>query len=176
MAVRETTQIGDPVIRAKAKAVAADAVASPAVRRVVRDLIDSMRAHGLVGMAAPQIGIGARIFVTEIRETRTRRGVGADPVRVFVNPKIVRRSVKRAYDHEGCGSVAHADLFGLVGRADAVEVTAWNEKGKKFTLRARGLLARIIQHENDHLDGIVFLDRMKDLRTLAARESLFGVS
>ncbi len=172
MAIKKTTQIGDPVIRAKARTLAADDVAAAGVRRIVRDLIDSMRAHDLVGMAAPQIGVGARIFVTEIRETPTRRGVGTDPVRVFINPRIVRRSVRQVSDYEGCGSVAYAGLFGPVARAEAVTVTARDAKGRGFTLRAHGLLARIIQHENDHLDGIVFLDRMKDMKGLVAREAL----
>ena len=131
-----------------------------------------MRHHGLVGMAAPQIGINTRIFVTEIRTTDTRRRGGADPVRVFVNPKILKVSKRRVADYEGCGSVAYAGLFGIVRRAHAVTVSARGLDGKKFVLRAEGLLARIIQHEYDHLEGKVFLDRMTDMGSIMGREEL----
>jgi len=85
MIIKNATQIGNPVIRAKAKPV--KLATSPRTKKIVRDLIDSMRYHGLVGMAAPQIGISLRVFVTELRETNVRRAKDADVVRVFINPK-----------------------------------------------------------------------------------------
>ena len=168
MIIKNVTQIGDPVIRAKAKPVAA--LTSPRTKKIARDLIDSMRHHGLVGMAAPQIGIGLRIFVSELRETDVRRAKDADAARVFINPKIVRYSEKKRLDGEGCGSVANSGLFGMVPRAESVTVTAFNEKGKRFTLSAKGLLAAVIQHETDHLNGIVFLDRLPNMKSLMSRE------
>ncbi len=170
MAVRRTTQIGNPVLRRKAKAVPASAAASARIKKIVRDLVDSMRAHDLVGMAAPQIGIGLRIFVTEIRATKSRREREADRVRVFINPRILRRSVKKAEGSEGCGSVAYAGLFADVIRQESVVVAARDLEGKPFTLAANGLLARVIQHEYDHLEGGVFLDRLPDMKGLMSRE------
>ena len=169
MAIIPTVQVGDPVIRKRAARV--ESATSAGSRRVIRDLIDSMRADNLVGMAAPQIGVSARIFVSEVRTTTYRKGVGpTDCTRVFVNPRIVARSERMVAGYEGCGSVAHADLFGKVSRHQSVTVRALDEKGKPFELKAAGLLARIVQHEIDHLDGKVFLDRMKDMRSLMGRD------
>ena len=170
MIIKSATQIGAPVIRAKAKPVARAQATSLRTKKIVRDLIDSMRYHGLVGMAAPQIGIGVRIFASELRETNVRRAGDTDPVRVFINPTIVRRSKKKRIDGEGCGSVARAGLFGMVPRSASVTVTALNAKGERFTLSATGLLAAVIQHETDHLNGIVFLDRLPDMKSLMSRE------
>lgn len=168
MIVKRVSQIGEPVIRARAKPVALPV--PPRAKKVARDLVDSMRHYGLVGMAAPQIGLGLRIFVTEVRETHARRGVSVDVARVFINPKIVHRTKAVRIGSEGCGSVAHAELFAMVPRARAVRVTAYDEKGRKFILEASGLLSAVIQHEMDHLDGLVFLDRLPDMATLTDRE------
>jgi len=166
MVIKQTTQIGSPVIRKKSRSVLR--IHAKATKRIIRNLIDSMRHHGLVGMAAPQIGINRRIFVTEIRKTKTRKPDELDSVRVFINPKIVSRSRKQVGGYEGCGSVANAGLFGSVKRPYVVVVKALNEKGRKFKLRATDLLARIIQHENDHLD--VFLLAWHEYRTLTKRK------
>lgn len=168
MIIKNTTQVGNPIIRRKSRPV--PRANSPATKRIVRNLIDSMRYHGLVGMAAPQIGIDLKIFVSEIRRTKTRKPKESDPVRIFINPEIISRSRRQISGYEGCGSVASSGLFGKVRRPNEVVVAAFDEKGKKFKLRARGLLARIIQHENDHLNGMVFLDRMSSMKDLISRE------
>jgi peptide deformylase len=169
MIVKRATQVGNPVIRKKSASVRG-ILSSKKIGKIVRNLIDSMRYHNLVGMAAPQIGINRRIFVSEIRKTKMRRSSGDDPIRVFINPKIVSSSRGQVLGYEGCGSVANAGLFGSVKRARSVTVEACNEKGRKFKLRANGLLARIIQHETDHLDGKIFLDRLVDTKSLMSRE------
>jgi peptide deformylase len=168
MIIKNATQIGAPVIRAKAKPVRS--ATSAQTKKIVRNLIDSMRYHGLVGMAAPQIGIGVRIFVSELRKTNVRRSGATDHVRVFINPRITRRSKKKRIGGEGCGSVARGGLFGMVPRSASVTVTALNEKGEKFILIAKGLLSAVIQHETDHLNGIVFLDRLPTMESLMSRE------
>ena len=168
MSVRPTTQVGNKVIRAKSKKVL---TVSAQVKRIAQDLTDSMRNAGLVGMAGPQIGIGLRIFVTEIRKTKARKHIKKfDPLRVFINPTITKKSKKNVVEYEGCGSVAHGGLFGEVSRSESVSVVAIDEKGEKFTLEASGLLARVIQHEIDHLDGKVFLDRLTNTHSLMSRE------
>ncbi len=168
MIIRHTTQIGNPIIRRKSKTV--KDIKSKKVQKTVKDLIDSMRHHGLVGMAAPQIGKNLRIFVTEIRPTPTRKPKDLDAVRVFINPKIKNLSKKKVLGYEGCGSVGQpAALFGEVPRSESLEIVALNEKGEKFTLKAKRLLARVIQHEYDHLEGLVFLDRIVDPKTLTSR-------
>ncbi|MEK7530945.1 MAG: peptide deformylase [Patescibacteria group bacterium] len=168
MSIRPTTQIGNKIIRTKSKRVTA---VSAKVLHVVRDLTDSMREVGLVGMAGPQIGVGLRIFVTEVRKTKARKHIKKfDPLRIFINPRIIKRSKKVISGYEGCGSVAHGGLFGDVSRAESITVVAINENGKKFTLDASGLLARIIQHEIDHLDGVVFVDRVKNTKSFMGRD------
>lgn len=169
MIIKETTQVGNKIIRAKSKAVSNPT--SKTIRKIVRDLVDSMRSHGLVGMAAPQIGRGARVFVTEIRETELRKNVDVgspNALKVFINPRILSVSKKKVGDWEGCGSVAFANLFGIVKRPTSVTVEALDKKGNKFLLRADGLLARVIQHEMDHLNGIVFTDKA-DVSTYMSR-------
>jgi peptide deformylase len=167
MIIKHATQVGSPIIRAKSRPVP---LSSPGSKVVVRNLIDSMRYHGLVGMAAPQIGINRRIFVTEIKKTKFRKPEDLDPVRVFINPRIIAMSRKKVFGYEGCGSVAASGLFGSVGRSESVVVEAFTEKGKRFKLRATGLLARIIQHEFDHLEGEVFLDRLSDMKSVMSKE------
>ncbi len=171
MIIKKTTQVGNKVIRAKAKAVAVNQIASPEIKSIIRNLIDSMRHHNLVGMAAPQIGQGVRIFVTEIRKTKLRKVSpgGFDPLRVFVNPRIVSVSKAQNKGWEGCGSVACAGLFGQVRRPNSIVVQALDENGKPFVLKAKDLLARVIQHELDHLNGILFVDKA-DTKSYMSRD------
>lgn len=136
------------------------------VKKVIKDLVDSMRSHGLVGMAAPQIGVNKRIFVTEIRKTKFRKKEELDGVRVFVNPRITKYSKETYFADEGCGSVANSNLFAKVKRHKSIEVSALNENGEKVFVKMGGLLAHVIQHELDHLDGKVFLDREFDPKSL----------
>jgi len=123
-------------------------------------------------MAAPQIGKRWRIFVSEIRQTTYRKNISkSDSLRIFVNPKITWQSKKQQIGYEGCGSVAAAQLFGSVKRAESIICEALDKNGKPFELKASGFLARIIQHEMDHLSGMVFLDRISDSRTLMDRRT-----
>ncbi len=159
MSVRQTTQIGNKVIRQRAGEV--KSISGKETQQVIKDLVDSMRHHNLVGMAAPQIGKGLRIFVTEIRRTTYRKNIAKpDPLKVFINPRIAWRSKKQATGYEGCGSVASSTLFGLVKRPASVICKAVDKNGESFTIKATGLLARVIQHELDHLNGIVFIDKV----------------
>ncbi len=166
MTVKKVSQVGNPVIRAKAKPHADPSLKE--AHKIVKNLIDSMRHHGLVGIAAPQIGKGVRIFVSEIRKTKLRKASQLDPLKVFINPQVLLASKKQEKDWEGCGSVAASGLFGKVTRAHSVKVRAQDSDGKTFTFEASGLLARIIQHEMDHLNGKVFTD-MADPSTYMSR-------
>lgn len=170
MSLRKVSQIGDPVIRAKAKPISN--VLSTRTKIVIRDLVGTMRRQNLVGMAAPQIGVGLRVFVTEVRKTKFRKSIrDIDPLRVFINPRIIHRSKSKTTMLEGCGSVAAAELFGPVERSQAVTIIAHNEQNIRFKLEAKGFLARVIQHEYDHLDGVVILDRFTDPRRVLDRQT-----
>ncbi len=171
MTVKSVTQVGNPLIRTKAKEVKNPK--SKALQQTIKDLIDSMRHHDLVGMAAPQIGENMSVFVWEIRVTKFRKKrknlKEIDQLRVFINPSITWFSQREAKDWEGCGSVASADLFGMVKRPASLVVEAFDEKGDSFELKATGLLARVIQHECDHLQGKVFTDKV-DVKSLMSRD------
>lgn len=164
MTKRTTTQVGDKVIRTKARRVKFPL--SKDDKRTIKDLIDTMHAGGtLVAMAAPQIGDSKQIFVSHPRSTKYRK-IEGETLHVFVNPKIMRYSRKKDTGYEACGSVAESNLFGEVKRAHSVDVEWQDEDGKKQKGTFSGFLARIIQHETDHLHGIVFADKLHTTRTL----------
>lgn len=169
MAIKKIAEIGSVVIRTRATNV--DFALSAKLKKIVRDLTDTMRHEGLVGIAAPQIGIGKRVFLTEVRKTKNRKDIKElDPLRVFINPKIVSHSKKKVNGYEGCGSICHGGLFGEVKRPETICVQAFNENGEAFELETGGLLGRIIQHEIDHLNGICFIDHVTDTKKLFGRE------
>jgi peptide deformylase len=169
MPVKKISEIGSNVIRSKAKKVSV--IRSRQLRQLIRDLTDTMRHENLVGIAAPQIGKGLRVFLSEVRKTLSRKSIKKpDKLRVFINPVVISKSKKIANDYEGCGSVAHGGIFGPVKRSASVSVRAEDAHGKKFTFKASGLLARIIQHEMDHLNGTVFIDLVTNTKDLLGRE------
>lgn len=139
-----------PALRATAKPVK-----NPkAVAQLAKDLIATMIAEGGVGLAAPQVGETIRVFVS---------GVGGQ-YQVYINPVIVKTSEEAVWREEGCLSLPR--LFGQVKRPARVTVQAQHPDGSRFTVDADDLLARVLLHETDHLDGILFPDRMEDLSTL----------
>jgi peptide deformylase len=168
MAIRKTVQVGHPALTTRNKKIVE--VADRKFLTLIQDLIDTMRAEDLVGMAAPWIAENFQIFVTEPRETATRPKDQADELRVYINPKIVDLSAETVLIYEGCGSVLHGQLFGPVVRPRVVTIEAFNERGRQFRLTADGLLGRVIQHEYDHLHGIEFLEKVADYKQLMAVE------
>lgn len=147
MAIRNIRKNGDSVLRKKSKAV--DEI-NQRIMTLIVDMIDTMYEADGVGLAAPQVGILKRIFVIDVYDDFGPR--------VFINPVILEKSGSQT-DEEGCLSVPGEAAE--IERADFVKVKAFNEKGEEFTLEADGLLARAIQHEYDHLEGILFIDHAK---------------
>lgn len=168
MSVQTAPQIGDPVLRAKNQPL--HDFSDRKVQAIIDDLIETMRQKGLIGMAAPQIGENIQIFVTEPRETPTRTKDQTDELRVYVNPSIVDFSQEQNVIFEGCGSVLSGELFGPVERSRQVTIEAFDRNGKRFRLTADGILGRVIQHEYDHLNGVLFLERVLDYRQVMNRE------
>ncbi len=162
MIIKEIIQIGNPVIRKKSKELSDKEIKSHKIKNIVRYLIDSMCHYNLIGISAPQINNNVRIFVTEIGKNKNRTIKDLDGLRVFINPKIISYSKEKVSGYEGCGSVADANLFGLVNRPKLIKIEAQDINGNYFELKAVGLLARVIQHEYDHLDGILFIDKVTD--------------
>ena len=165
MAILKVARLGHPVIRTPSQAVPKDTIPSPKLQQFIDDMIETMREYDGVGLAAPQVHVGAQIAVIEVRDNRRYPGEGPVPLTVLINPKILQASKKPLTDWEGCLSVN--DFRGQVPRAESLKVEAYNRKGEKVTLHAHGFFARVIQHECDHLAGKVFLDRMPNLATLS---------
>lgn len=142
----------------------------PTIKKVITDLKDTMIKNDLVGMAAPQIGYNYKIFITQPRKTKARKLPKGDKLRVYINPKVAKSSKERIIIYEGCGSVLNGNLFGPVKRPREIVIEAFNEKGKRFQLRCDGILSRVIQHENDHMVGIEFTEKIFDYKKLMARD------
>jgi peptide deformylase len=156
-------RLGDPVLRTPADPVPADRIGSPELDRLIDDMIETMRAAQGVGLAAPQVGVAWQLFVYEATDPEDpSAGI---PLHVVVNPMLVPEGHEQAYDWEGCLSIP--DLRGLVPRHPAVRVRGLDRTGHPLDFRVEGFEARIVQHEFDHLNGVVFLDRMRDLQSLA---------
>lgn len=168
MFIRPTIQIGDPQLKVANKKIVD--FTDPKLHQLVQDLTDSMRGAGLIGMAAPQMGENYHVFVTEPRETEFRTKDQTDQLRVYINPKIVTRAPKEIIMFEGCGSVLNGRLFGPVKRSQQITVEAFDAQERKFRLTCDGLLACIIQHEMDHLNGIEFLEKAADYTQIMATE------
>lgn len=164
MAVRTTIQIGHPALKAANQQI--QDFANPKLKQLIKDLADTMRDNELIGIAAPQIAENFEVFVTEPRETKTRTADQADVFRVYINPVLVATSKEESLIYEGCGSVLNGQLFGPVVRPRQITIEAFDELGKKFRLTTDGILARVIQHEYDHLHGIEFLEKVSDYKQM----------
>ena len=160
MAVRKVIQAGDPRLKTKNKTILN--YNSPKIRRLINDLISTNKSADLIGIAATQIGENHMVFVTHCINTKARKLGKTDKLRIYINPIITYCSKKENIIYEGCGSVANGAIFGPVIRPEEIEVEAIDEKGQKFRLRADGILARVIQHEYDHLNGIEFIQKVSD--------------
>ncbi len=166
MAILPTIQIGHPSLQVEN--ILIKDFSDPKVKQVTDDLVETMRSVGLIGMAAPQIGENYQLFVTEPRATTFRSATQSDELRVYINPKIIKFSQKQSTIFEGCGSVLTGQVFGPVIRSSQITVEAKNADGKVFRLTCDGILARVIQHEIDHLNGIEFLERVSDYKQIMA--------
>ncbi len=162
--ILKVARLGNPVLRLKAKAVRPAQIRSPGFQRFLQDLIETMREYDGVGIAAPQVHVSLQVAVIRADHNPRYPRAPKIPLTVLINPKVqpvVRRQVP---DWEGCLSVE--GLRGRVPRWHSVRVEAYNAQGEKVRFRAAGFFARVIQHEWDHLQGRVFLDRMGEFSTL----------
>lgn len=141
---------GDPVLETKAVPVERF---DEDLARLVADMFEALGKERGLGLAAPQVGRSVRLFITD---------VDGDKPRVFVNPEILQTSQEEVDYEEGC--LSFPGLYMDVRRPGEVRIQAFGEKGRPFTIEAEGLLARVILHEYDHLDGKLFVDRLGPLR------------
>lgn len=159
--MKKIVQIGDKVLAQVAKEVPVNDIPSAAIQEVIADMKEALqKEEDGAAIAAPQIGVSLRIFVV------SGKILGKDPEHpeadlVCINPVITRSSRRRTPLDEGCLSVR--GKYGKVERAVRVTIEAYNERGEKFSRGAGGLLAQAFQHEIDHLDGILFIEKARDI-------------
>jgi peptide deformylase len=166
MAVLPIRLYGDPVLREKSWPVAA---ITPAVRALAQDMIDTMTSANGIGLAAPQVGELVRLFVVDLNTTGSeaildRTGSLEEvhpPQIVLINPEIVKQEGEQTGD-EGC--LSFPDLYDKVTRPNVVRVAALDLEGEPFEIEGSGILARALVHEVDHLDGVLFIDRLSKFR------------
>ena len=169
MSVRAIATVGHPVLRERAREVSREELASPPVQRLIDDMIDTMRAANGAGLAANQVHETLRIAVVEVRPGNPRYPYKPPvPLTVIVNPEIEPLDGETAQINEGCLSVP--DLRGTVDRHVNVRVRYLDRDGAEHEEVRRGLTAGTFQHEVDHLDGILFLDRVRDPATFTTWE------
>lgn len=169
MAVRDIYVIDQPALRRKAKKI--DKI-TPETRQLIDDMIETMRAAPGVGLAAPQVGASERLIVVEYAED-DESDDGVKPAKkklyVVLNPEIVWASEERVQGTEGCLSIP--GWVGDVARHEAIALKGLNRNGQRIKINAVGWLARIFQHEIDHLDGVLYIDRLVAPDTLRRVEA-----
>ncbi|XP_047452697.1 peptide deformylase, mitochondrial [Mugil cephalus] len=160
-------QVGDPVLRSQAAAVDPAAVTGPEVQQVISTMVKVMRKQECVGLSAPQIGVPLRIMALEYPQrmldeicpaTRAVQQMSVLPLRIFVNPELRVLDSRTVQFQEACESIC--GFSATVPRLLSVEVSGLNEKGEAVAWQASGWPARIVQHEMDHLNGVLYIDRM----------------
>jgi peptide deformylase len=160
MSILKVARMGHPVLREVADEVDPTTVRSPAFQKLIDDMIETMVEYDGIGLAAPQVHESVRLFVAGVEGTGENLKIVP-----FVNPVITPVGTETADDWEGCLSIP--DLRGRVPRAKEIVIRALDRRGKPFEMALKNFPARVVQHENDHLDGVLFLDRMTTLETLA---------
>lgn len=161
MAILKIARLGAPVLRQVAEPVVPDRLGDPDLQRLIDDMLETLEDSGGVGLAAPQVHRSSRLVVLG-----TEPG---EPPRVMVNPELTWRTAQMVRSYEGCLSVP--GLRGAVNRVASLTVQGLDRAGEPFSLDLEGFAAIAVQHEVDHLDGVLYLDRC-DTRTLAFTEEL----
>lgn len=161
--------MGHPVLRQRARPLTAEEIGSDRLRALTNDMIDTLHDYGGIGLAAPQVGESIRLAIIEITDTASRYGeIPTLPLAVFINPQIeVLDPATRGY-WEGCLSVP--GLRGFVERPQKIRVRYIGADGERGTLELDGFLATVFQHEFDHLDGTLYIDRLRDSTLLSFEE------
>jgi len=158
MSILKVSRMGHPVLRQKARPLERSEIKDPRFQKFIDDMIDTMHEYSGVGLAGPQVHEGLRIFVAMLDS-----GDDAE-ASVIINPVITPADAKVVEGWEGCLSIP--DVRGRVPRAHKIVVKALDRQGRTVEIEAEDFPARVIQHETDHLDGVLFLDRMQGLTSL----------
>ena len=171
MAVREIIRMGHPTLRQVARPIGLEELSRPGFRELVQDMVETLHQAGGIGLAAPQVNESIRLAIIDMPGGPSRYGeIPALPLTVFVNPEIELLEGDSTGYWEGCLSVP--GLRGFVERPQHLIVHALDLGGQRFALEMRGFPATVVQHEFDHLDGILYVDRLTDSRLLVFEDLL----
>jgi peptide deformylase len=160
MSILKVARMGHPVLRERARALDRSDLKSAVVQRLIDDMIDTMHEYSGVGLAAPQVHEGVRLFVAMLDEDPDEKSEAT----AVINPEIVPVGNDMAEGWEGCLSIP--DIRGMVPRYTNIVVRGLDREGRPRDLSLKGFPARVAQHETDHLDGVLFFDRMRSMQTL----------
>jgi peptide deformylase len=148
MSARKVLIDPDKGLREVSVDVSIDEIPGSRIQSLIADLIETMKVENGIGIAAPQIGVKERVIIVD----------AGSEIKAFINPRIISRSFRKVEFEEGCLSVP--GVFGMVKRSREVRVEAYDINGSKITIKASDLMADVLQHEIDHLDGILFIDKV----------------
>jgi len=162
MSILKVARMGHPVLRTKARSLDRNEIRSAAIQKLIDDMFETMQEYHGVGLAGPQIHESLRVFVASLDAGRDVENP-SEPVAI-INPEITPVTNELVEDWEGCLSIP--DIRGRVPRIREIKVRALDRNGEKIEIRASNFSARVIQHETDHLDGILFFDRMRSFESL----------
>src|SRR5215475_9875787 len=165
MAILKVARLGHPVLRQTAQPLSVDEIRRPETQRLIDDMIETMREYDGAGLAANQVHTLKQIAVIEVQANPRYPDAPQIPLTVVINPVVTPLTEDMEEGWEGCLSVP--DMRGMVPRYTSVRLTCYDRDGQRVELVAKDFFARVIQHETDHLFGTVYLDRMRDLSTLA---------
>lgn len=169
MAIRPVLTIGNPLLRRVTRDLTPAEIRSPALRKLLDDMVDTMHHEEGIGIAAPQVGESVQAAVIEIA-SESARYPGQEPfgLKVFLNPRITVLDTEEQGFWEGCLSVPN--LRGFVERPRRIRVDYLDTDARERSIEAEGFLATVLQHELDHLQGVLYIDRIRDMTRLATIE------
>jgi peptide deformylase len=160
MSILKVARMGHPVLRERARPLSKSDLRDQLMQKFIDDMIDTMHEYHGVGLAAPQVHEGLRLFVALLDDEPGPKSEAT----VIVNPEIVPAGADKEEGWEGCLSIP--DIRGMVPRFTAITVAALDRTGKPVELQLQNFPARVVQHETDHLDGVLFFDRMTSMQSL----------
>lgn len=164
MAILKVARLGHPVLRKIAASVPSDEIRAAETQRLIDDMVETMREYNGAGLAATQVHVLKQICVIEVNGNPRYPDAPSIPLTVLINPVVTPLTEEMDNGWEGCLSVP--DMRGVVPRHGSVRLEARDREGGRIDVVAKEFFARVIQHETDHLNGMVYLDRMRDLSTL----------
>jgi len=164
MSILKVARMGHPVLRERARPVDTSELKDPLFQKLIDDMVETMHEYHGVGLAAPQVHEGVRLFVAVLDDDPDSESDAT----VIINPDIIPNAPDKREGWEGCLSIP--DIRGMVPRFTDITVLALDRRGKKIELKLKDFSARVAQHETDHLDGVLFFDRMVSMQSLTYLE------